>query len=69
MNSPVFSFISQRTENRAGFIRWQFNVCFLKIEIKILLEKMSYDIQAKFLHSIWSNLTADEDNSKILYWY
>lgn len=28
-HSPVFSLISQSTENRAGFIRWQFNVCFL----------------------------------------
>ena len=28
-NWPVFSLISQRTLNSAGFIRWQFNVCFL----------------------------------------
>lgn len=27
---PVFSLISQRTLNKAGFIRWQFSVCFLK---------------------------------------
>ena len=29
-DSPVFSLISQRTLNKAGFIRWQFKVCFLK---------------------------------------
>ena len=26
---PVFSLISHRTLKRAGFIRWQFNACFL----------------------------------------
>lgn len=26
---PVFSLISQSTLKRAGFIRWQFNACFL----------------------------------------
>lgn len=29
-NLPVFSLISQSTENKAGFILWQFKVCFLK---------------------------------------
>lgn len=29
-DSPVFSLISHKTENRAGFILWQFKVCFLK---------------------------------------
>lgn len=29
-HSPVFSLISQRTENKAGFILWQLRVCFLQ---------------------------------------
>lgn len=29
-NVPVFSFISHKTLNRAGFILWQFSACFLK---------------------------------------
>ena len=28
-NKPVFSLISHNTVNKAGFIRWQFNACFL----------------------------------------
>lgn len=31
MNLPVFSLISHKTLNKAGFIRWQFNACFLTI--------------------------------------
>lgn len=31
---PVFSFISHRTLNSAGFIRWQLRACFLEIKLK-----------------------------------
>ena len=33
LHLPVFSFISHRTLNSAGFILWQFKACFLKNQI------------------------------------
>lgn len=37
---PVFSLISHKTLNSAGFMRWQLSVCFLLIVVELRVEMM-----------------------------
>jgi hypothetical protein len=58
-HSPVFSLISHRTENRAGFILWQLRVCFLQVDACELIERRVYSARetpsAESRGKRWSN--------------